>query len=92
MAELQIYPSYQEFHDRVYSGKNKEYTLTSKMPLGISVCLGEEPLPQRRGFRRFLPYHEERAVVCVGAMDNGRHLFAVNRKRLEELGGKLSTN
>lgn len=89
MAELLIYPTYREFHDRVYSGKNREYVLTSRMPLGISVGIGEEPRPERRGFRKFLPYHEERTIVCVGAMDNGRHLFAVKKSWLG-LGGKLS--
>ncbi|VVB80584.1 Uncharacterised protein [uncultured archaeon] len=88
MAELKIYTTYQEFHDRVYSGKNKDYVLTSRMPLGISVCIGEEPFPERKGPRRFLPYHEERTVVCVGEMDNCRHLFAVKKSWLE-MGGKL---
>jgi hypothetical protein len=89
MAELFIYPTYREFHDKIVHGRNEDYSLTSKIPLGITVCIGEVSRPEKEGWRKFLPYKEERNVVCVGAMSNGRHLFAVKKSWLES-GGKLS--
>ena len=88
MAEIKIYPTYQEFFDRIRSGKEKDYILTQRFPLGVTVCLGETPLPQNTFWDRFF-YKEQRVVVCVGDSDNGRHLLAVNKKKLEESGGKL---
>jgi hypothetical protein len=89
MTEFIIYPTYKEFFDRILKRLEQDYVLTSKLPIGVPVCIGENPLPEKSGLKRLLPYHEERAVVCVGAIDNGKHLFAVNQKRLESIGGKL---
>jgi hypothetical protein len=91
MAEIKIYPTYEIFYRRINEGKEGDYFLTQNIPMGRIVTIGETPLPNRKGLRRLLPYREERAVVCVGGGDNARPVLAINRKRLEELGGRLGT-
>ena len=90
MAELKLYPTYQQFHDRIMARRERDYFLTTRVPLGVTVFVGEIPLPERSFFEKLFSYKETRPVVCVGELDNGKTLFAVNRKKLEELGGKLS--
>jgi len=88
MAEIKIYTSYERFHDRIMNGQEKDYILTTKFPSGISVCLGETSLPRNSFLDRFF-YREQRAVVCVGVCDNGKHILAINKNKLAELGGNL---
>jgi hypothetical protein len=89
MAEIKVYDTYKEFYERICSGKEKDYLLTTVIPLGIEVTLGETPLPKRKGLRRLLPYKEERVVVCIGGCDNACGLLAVNTRKVKGLGGLL---
>lgn len=89
MAEFKIYPTYQQFHDRILARRERDYFLTTRTPCGVTVQLGEVPLPKRSFFERLISYKESRPVICVGYCDNGKNIFAVNKRKLEELGGKL---
>lgn len=89
MAEFKLYPTYQQFHDRILARRERDYFLTTRIPTGVTIQVGEVPLPERSFFERFISYKESRPVICVGYCDNGKNIFAVNKKKLEELGGKL---
>ncbi len=87
MEEPKIYPAYQNFYNQILNGKEKNYTLTQKTPNRISVHFGELALPKTLLGRLF--FREKRPVVCVGHVGSTGYLLAVNRKRIEELGGSL---
>ncbi len=90
--ELKIYETYKNFVERIESGEEKEYILTTKIPFGVTTTLGETALPEKKGFLSFFKkYHEERVVICVGNCSGACGLLAINQKKLKDLGGKLGT-
>jgi len=87
MEEPKIYPAYQNFYERILAGKEEDYSLTQKTPSRISVHFGELALPKTLLGRLF--FKETRPVICLGHVGSTGYLLAVNRRKIEELGGSL---
>lgn len=88
MAEFSVYPASQELYDEIMKGKRNDYVLTTRLPRDITVNLGS-PVDNRNAFQRLFCKRKYEPVVCIGPTSNARHLLAVNREKVKELGGKL---